>query len=104
MVIRYSHLSQSVFIARYTYFLHYHISHRIIILLGIECEINDVPANVKFIENNTYNYNDTITYSCIEGYRLIGGDYTRKCQMDKTWTGSSPICLSWYYILECISL
>ncbi|XP_063415983.1 CUB and sushi domain-containing protein 3-like [Mytilus trossulus] len=61
------------------------------------CEIVTCPglADVKFanITNETgSNYQDTITYACITGYKLTSGSLTRQCMDDKTWNGSPPVC------------
>ncbi|XP_065189461.1 sushi, von Willebrand factor type A, EGF and pentraxin domain-containing protein 1-like [Sycon ciliatum] len=37
-------------------------------------------------------YNDTITGQCDPGYYAPSGNWTRTCQADGTWSGSSPSC------------
>ena len=41
-----------------------------------------------------YNYQDTVTYSCITGYERTSGDGARTCQEDKTWSGLEAVCTS----------
>ena len=36
-------------------------------------------------------YNSVATYSCDEGYELVG-DTTRQCGADGQWTGAKPQC------------
>ena len=42
---------------------------------------------------NSYNYGDTITYTCAEGYQNnTGGPLVRNCTDTDTWSGTPPIC------------
>ncbi|XP_052076547.1 sushi, von Willebrand factor type A, EGF and pentraxin domain-containing protein 1-like isoform X2 [Mytilus californianus] len=53
------------------------------------------PGNGQFTEEQTYSsysFSETITYSCIKGYKIQSGDLIRSCQADGTWSGSSPVC------------
>ncbi|CAG2230338.1 Neurogenic locus notch homolog protein 1 [Mytilus edulis] len=54
-----------------------------------------VSGKVPFATGPTdgsYNYMDTITYSCIPGYEVQSGNIERSCQADGTWSGSTPVC------------
>ncbi|XP_071123961.1 sushi, von Willebrand factor type A, EGF and pentraxin domain-containing protein 1-like [Mytilus edulis] len=44
--------------------------------------------------DGSYNYLDKITYSCNRGYEVQSGNLERSCQIDKTWSGSPPVCAS----------
>ena len=37
-------------------------------------------------------YNDTVTYTCDEGYGLRSGDLKRTCTDTGEWSGSRPVC------------
>ena len=45
-----------------------------------------------------YNYQTTATYSCVEGFGLLGGDKTRQCNSPSAgnagWSGTAPTCES----------
>ncbi|XP_052078714.1 sushi, von Willebrand factor type A, EGF and pentraxin domain-containing protein 1-like isoform X2 [Mytilus californianus] len=61
------------------------------------CEVVACPdlAVVNFTSITTQtgtNYQDTITYACINGYELTSGSQTRQCMADQTWSGSVPVC------------
>ena len=46
-------------------------------------------------EETSYNYGDTIMYTCVEGYeKTIGGPLVRNCTDTNTWSGAAPICES----------
>lgn len=54
-----------------------------------------VPITVKFAPgptDGTYDYMETITYSCIPGYEVQSGDLERTCRDDGTWCGIPPVC------------
>ena len=54
------------------------------------------PASVSdcSVDSNqaTYNYSDTIVYTCDVGFEKTSGDLTRACQADSSWSGSPPVC------------
>ncbi len=41
---------------------------------------------LKFREIDSY-----LTHSCVVGYQLVG-TMRRRCQLDKSWSGSTPVC------------
>lgn len=49
------------------------------------------PANGNVQTTNGLTSGDTITYTCNEGYALVGAA-ERKCNSDSTWSGSIPLC------------
>ncbi|KYO24771.1 hypothetical protein Y1Q_0016592 [Alligator mississippiensis] len=57
------------------------------------CSIPEEPSNGRIIMTDAF-LGSAVTYSCNEGYRLIGKDQ-RRCEIsDKTvrWSGDVPIC------------
>lgn len=61
-----------------------------------------VPITVKFATgptDGTYDYMETITYSCISGYEVQSGNLERTCRDDGTWCGIPPVCGK-YLLLE----
>ena len=40
----------------------------------------------------TYEYTDTITYTCATGYQRTSGDLSRSCSASGIWSGSEPVC------------
>lgn len=50
------------------------------------------PISNGVLDNVTsQGLNDSITYSCVEGYELVGSA-TRTCQLNGNWSGSEPYC------------
>ena len=47
-------------------------------------------SNGKLIIQGTF-YGNEIQYRCNSGYTLVG-EYKRRCQKDKTWSGVAPLC------------
>ena len=44
-------------------------------------------------EKTSYNYGDTITYTCVEGYeKTSGGSLVRTCADTDTWSETAPVC------------
>ena len=41
---------------------------------------------------STYNYDDSVTYTCNVGYENTGGPLSRTCTDTNTWSGSVPVC------------
>jgi len=56
------------------------------------------PANGRKIEdtgsNDTYIYNNAVTFQCNVGYRLVGNN-RMKCLDKGRWSASPPSCQSW---------
>ncbi|XP_078335492.1 uncharacterized protein LOC111133915 [Crassostrea virginica] len=60
--------------------------------IDVRCEDSNLT-----IANMTYNmtgnqFNDTLTYSCFEGFTHTCGDLQRRCDHLGVWTGTRPIC------------
>ncbi|XP_078683131.1 uncharacterized protein LOC144917204 isoform X5 [Branchiostoma floridae x Branchiostoma belcheri] len=55
------------------------------------CPELPLPNNATRTEGHLYG--DTVTFSCDEGYELIGSE-NRTCQVDQTWSGVQPNCNS----------
>ncbi|XP_078661435.1 CUB and sushi domain-containing protein 3-like [Branchiostoma floridae x Branchiostoma belcheri] len=53
------------------------------------CPELPLPNNGNRTEGHLYG--DTVTFSCNEGYELIGSE-NRTCQADQTWSGVQPNC------------
>ncbi|KAI8508634.1 hypothetical protein Bbelb_137330 [Branchiostoma belcheri] len=53
------------------------------------CPELPLPNNGNRTEGHLYG--DTVTFSCDEGYELIGSE-NRTCQADQSWTGVQPNC------------
>ena len=53
--------------------------------------LNDIENGQVAITG--YNYGDTATYSCDNGYELIRNE-VRVCQDDGQWSREDPICLA----------
>ncbi|XP_070563038.1 LOW QUALITY PROTEIN: sushi, von Willebrand factor type A, EGF and pentraxin domain-containing protein 1-like [Ptychodera flava] len=45
----------------------------------------------SFKQSTGHIYNSTVSYTCMEGYQLIGNTQ-HICQADKTWSGKAPVC------------
>eukprot|EP00117_Sycon_ciliatum_P021989 scpid107460/ scgid19102/ Sushi, von Willebrand factor type A, EGF and pentraxin domain-containing protein 1; CCP module-containing protein 22; Polydom; Selectin-like osteoblast-derived protein; Serologically defined breast cancer antigen NY-BR-38 len=41
--------------------------------------------------SGSYEVNSSITYTCDDGYALVG-DAARRCMVDQTWGGTEPNC------------
>ena len=54
----------------------------------------DVPNMPYSPDLPTYNYSDSITFACDEGYLYVSGDLTRSCNEHAQWTGVAPSCTS----------
>ena len=46
----------------------------------------DRPPNIE--------YNSNVTYTCQAGFSHTSGDLTRRCKVDHSLTGSTPVCSS----------
>jgi len=49
----------------------------------------EIPNGFK--NGTMFLYPNRVTYSCVEGYELIGRPY-RVCQADGQWSGTLPEC------------
>ncbi|WAQ96222.1 CSMD3-like protein [Mya arenaria] len=58
----------------------------------LTCVPASVPNSSKSPDQATYDYATSVTYSCTTGYEHTGGDLTRTCQADTTWSGTTPAC------------
>ncbi|XP_078603365.1 CUB and sushi domain-containing protein 3-like [Branchiostoma floridae x Branchiostoma japonicum] len=59
------------------------------------CPILPVPNNGSRTEGHLYG--DKVTFSCHEGYELIGPE-NRTCQANQSWSGTQPNCCSTYLL------
>jgi len=59
------------------------------------CYQLEAPDNGK-MECTGNQYEDVCTFSCDDGYELIGSD-TRTCQSDANWSGSKAECMQGTY-------
>ena len=59
--------------------------------MAIICDPPDSPSNGNVI-GSQYQYGDNVTYTCNEGFVLVGDSY-QTCQADRTWSGSVPVCI-----------
>lgn len=57
----------------------------------INCGDPGVVSNGRR-SGNSFTYNNVITYTCNNGYRISGSE-TRTCQTDGSWNGIQPQCL-----------
>ena len=56
------------------------------------CSTLEAPQNGNIVTTSTQ-FGGRATYSCVEGYRLVG-TATRVCQSSGFWSGSAPFCSS----------
>lgn len=67
-----------------------------------ECEVQTCPppsvtTEMSFIpQKNQYQYSDTVTFTCKEGYRLTGQSQSR-CNDEGRWIPAPPTCKSFCY-------
>ena len=59
------------------------------------------PANGE-VQASDQSFGHVATYSCNEGYALIG-DNSRRCQASARWSGEEPECLSKYHNVDWTS-
>ena len=65
--------------------------------LVVDCGALSAPENGLLVINDT-TLGSLVTYSCIEGYNLIG-DGMRTCLDNGSWSGQDPVCQS-----KCVCL
>ena len=72
-----------------------HIKCPYFVLLAIQLSCGDlaVPDSGQFVLSNGTYIGSIATYSCNEGYSLVGFE-VRICQADRTWSGLAPTCES----------
>ncbi|XP_069114645.1 uncharacterized protein [Argopecten irradians] len=51
-----------------------------------------VGLEVPFADMSISGSGDTVTYNCPPLYPHVGGDLTRTCNPDGTWSGTAPVC------------
>ncbi|GFU14408.1 CUB and sushi domain-containing protein 1, partial [Nephila pilipes] len=57
----------------------------------VACGQPDTRDDQTSIDGDSYIVEHWVTYSCFEGYRLIGNS-SRMCGSDGQWTGETPFC------------
>ena len=62
------------------------------VLLGITCAAVVVADSSKDPDENVYDFDTVVTYSCDTGFEHISGDLSRRCVAINTWTGVAPTC------------
>ncbi len=62
------------------------------LFVGVDCGTLSPPEFGTLDLDPDTRFDSVATYSCFNGYDLIGGDATRMCQADGVWTGSQPTC------------
>ena len=70
---------------------------------GLICEVLNDPANGA-VEILGVELGDTASYSCNQGYELVGKDVKRQCLLDGTWSGEEPVCRGMDKTLISISI
>ena len=61
-------------------------------ILAVQCiDVFTSPFLNGAISTTGAGVGDTATYTCDDGYELIGSD-TRTCQSNGEWSGSAPTC------------
>ncbi|XP_060079283.1 uncharacterized protein LOC132558705 [Ylistrum balloti] len=59
----------------------------------ILCDANNLSSpNAQVHLPVVSHLDDVVTYGCDPGYELIGGNLSRVCLSDGTWSGSAPLC------------
>ena len=75
-----------------------HLFHNILLTLtAITCtSLSPIANGLIGYESNTFNFGTSATYTCTDGFFLIGGN-SRRCGGDGTsvngvWSETAPIC------------
>ncbi|KAI0220809.1 CUB and sushi domain-containing protein 1 [Lamellibrachia satsuma] len=51
------------------------------------------PVAHALVSTTEEAYMTNVTYTCLPGFKPVaGGEWTRQCQADRRWSGTSPIC------------
>ncbi|VDI10141.1 Hypothetical predicted protein [Mytilus galloprovincialis] len=61
-------------------------------IVSVPCTVSGKEPFTTGPTDGSYNYMDTITYSCNPGYEVQSGNRERTCQPDGTWSGSTLVC------------
>lgn len=71
------------------------VNIKLIYIQVVRCVAPDpVPFSTHTPQQALYDYNIAVTYTCDLAYVNTGGDLTRTCKEDFTWSGTKPICAS----------
>ena len=63
-----------------------------IIKTEVDCGEPCPIVNAERTDNGTTEFGDVITYRCLSGYEHTGGNLTRTCTENRTYTGNPPVC------------
>jgi hypothetical protein len=58
----------------------------------VSCAARTAPMNGSITPAGPYDYQDTITYMCNNGYSLSGGDASQTCLASGSWSSTAPSC------------
>ena len=58
----------------------------------IRCPDPPKPTHGYYTESQ-FDFDSVVTYRCVRGHKLVG-ESVRRCQADKTWSGTIPTCES----------
>ena len=53
-------------------------------------------------EKDSYDYGESVTYTCETGYQNTGGQLNRQCTDTDTWSGAAPVCTSKFYSMHIL--
>ena len=71
-------------------------------ILVVDCgDPGDPYGGYRHIATDT-KYESTVTYTCKPDHHLEGED-SQVCQGDGLWSGSKPVCLGMYAVMEQLS-
>ena len=68
----------------------------------MECPTPE-PIQNGVYSNGSHGLGDTITYSCSEGYELVGSP-NRTCQLNSSWQGEEPRCQGNNHCLQAFEI
>lgn len=61
-------------------------------ILVLECPYPNVPGNASMTITGLY-FNDNVSYTCDDGFKLYSGDLFRTCGRTRKWSGFVPTCI-----------